>query len=144
MQIPVEAEKLFELKFPAKAERLSDVRSLVKQAAEQAGCSSELCDKLVIALNEACMNIIQHAYGEGSEGDAKLEIYASDADIYFRLLDYAEPIDLDKVKSRDLDDIRPGGLGVHFITEIMDDCDMGHLEKDRGNYLEMKKNIGDV
>jgi len=142
MQIPVAAEKMFELRFPAKAERLCLVRSLVKRAVDEAGCSAELGDKLVIALNEACMNVIQHAYGDKSEGDAILELYASDVDIYFRLLDHAAPIDLDKVKPRELDDIRPGGLGVHFIREVMDDCDMGHLEQTAGNYLEMKKNIG--
>ena len=56
-------------------------------------------------------------------------------------MDFAAAVDLDKIKSRDLKDIRPGGLGVHFIAEIMDDFRFGHLENGSGNYLEMKKKI---
>ncbi len=134
-------EQLFELRFPAKPERLCLVRALVKRAAEVVGCNEKLGEKLVIAINEACMNVIQHAYKGNDSGEIVLEIHNNESQILFRLMDYAEPVDLDSVKSRDLEDVRPGGLGVHFITEIMDDCKRGHLEKGVGNYLEMKKKI---
>lgn len=134
-------EKLFELHFPSKAERLCLVRALVKRSAELVGCCDELTDKLVIALNEACMNVIQHAYNFDESGEIILEILNNGSEIHFRLTDHAGPIDLEKVEPRDLDDVRPGGLGVHFIREIMDHCDMGHLDGESGNYLEMKKTI---
>jgi len=127
------------MRFPAKPERLSLVRVLVKRAAEVVGCNEALGEKLVIAINEACMNVIQHAYKGNESGEVVLEILNNESQILFRLMDYAEPVDLDSVKSRDLEDVRPGGLGVHFITEIMDDCKRGHLEKGAGNYLEMMK-----
>lgn len=134
-------ERLLEMRFPAKPERLTMVRSVVKKASEAAGFNEKLGEKLVIAVNEACMNVIQHAYGGGGTGDILLEISSDDSHIMFRLVDFADPIDLDKVKSRELDDIRPGGLGVHFINEIMDELNMGHLEDGKGNYIEMKKII---
>jgi anti-sigma regulatory factor (Ser/Thr protein kinase) len=134
-------DSLFEIRFPAKAERLCLVRALVKRTAEVVGCCSELSDRLVIAVNEACMNVIQHAY-EGDElGEIVLEMLNNDGKLHFRLVDNANPIDLDSVQPRDLDDIRPGGLGTHFINEIMDECDRGHLEEGKGNYLEMIKKI---
>jgi anti-sigma regulatory factor (Ser/Thr protein kinase) len=141
MQNAVSEEKLFELRFPSKPERLSLVRALVKRSAEVLGCCEELADKLVIALNEACMNVIQHAYQFDDSGEIILEILNNDSQIIFRLTDGAKLIDLEKVNPRDLDDVRPGGLGVHFIREIMDECDMGHLQSGNGNYLEMKKTI---
>ena len=55
-------EKLFQIRFSAKAERLCLVRTLVKEMAQSVGCRVDLSEKLVIAVNEACMNIIQHAY----------------------------------------------------------------------------------
>ncbi|MCZ6802806.1 MAG: ATP-binding protein [Proteobacteria bacterium] len=134
-------ETLFEIRFPAKAERLCLVRSLVKRTAEVVGCSSELSDSLVIAVNEACVNVIQHAYQGDELGEIVLEMLNNEGKLHFRLVDYAHPIDLDSVKPRDLDEIRPGGLGTHFINEIMDECDMGHLEEGKGNYLEMIKKI---
>ncbi|MBI2993327.1 MAG: ATP-binding protein [Gammaproteobacteria bacterium] len=137
----MKAEKLLEVRFPAKPERLCLVRSLVRSASTHSGCSGALCDKLVIAVNEACMNVIQHAYKGDESGEMVLEILNNGSELLFRLKDHAAPIDLNSVKPRDLDEIRPGGLGVHFIREIMDECRMGHLEKGAGNYLEMTKRI---
>ena len=134
-------EKLFEIRFLAKPERLSLVRALVKETTENIGCSKDLTEKLVIAVNEACMNIIQHAYKGDESGEIIFEMSNNEKELYFRLIDYAEPIDLGSVKPRDLNDIRPGGLGTHFIAEIMDEHDMGHLDEGKGNYLEMKKKI---
>jgi anti-sigma regulatory factor (Ser/Thr protein kinase) len=141
MQNAVSSEKLFELHFPSKPERLCLVRALVKRSAEVLGCCEELADKLVIALNEACMNVIQHAYNFDDSGEIMLEILNNDSQVVFRLTDRAKLIDLEKVNPRDLEDVRPGGLGVHFIREIMDECDMGHLPNGEGNYLEMTKTI---
>jgi len=132
-------EKLFEIRFPAKAERLCLIRALVKEIVESIGCNKELSDKLVIAVNEACMNIIQHAYRGDESGEIFFEMLNNGKELHFRLVDYAKPIDLDSVKPRDLDDIRPGGLGTHFIAEIMDEYDIGHLDEKEGNYLNMKK-----
>jgi len=137
----MKTEELFEIKFPARPDRLCLVRSLVKRTAEVVGCNEELGEKLVLAVNEACMNVIQHAYKGNESGEIVLQILNEDTQLVFRLLDHAEPIDLDSVKSRELEDVRPGGLGVHFIREIMDDCKMGHLESGEGNFLEMKKKI---
>jgi len=134
-------ETLFEIRFQAKPERLCEIRALVKRTAKVVGCCSELTDKLVIAVNEACTNVIQHAYQGDELGEIVLEMLNNDGKLHFRLVDYANPIDLDSVKPRDLDGLRPGGLGTHFINEIMDECNMGHLEEGNGNYLEMIKKI---
>lgn len=134
-------EQLLKINFPAKADRLCLIRALVKQSIESAGCSHELADRLVIAVNEACMNVIQHAYKGQETGEILLEILNNGENLIFRLEDAAEPVNLDCIKPRNLDEIRPGGLGTHFIREIMDNCEMGHLEGDRGNYLRMIKKI---
>ncbi len=141
MPVNLEAELLFNLSLPAKPERLALVRTIIQRTAELAGCNNELAQKLVIAINEACMNIIQHAYKGDASGRYVIEVSRRGQSLCFRIEDHADPIDLDKVKPRALDDIRPGGLGVHFIREIMDTCQIGHLEGGRGNYLEMMKNI---
>ena len=134
-------ERLLELRFPSHPDRLCLVRALVKRAAEVVGCDQNLADRLVIAVNEACMNVMQHAYKGDDSGEIVLEILNCEKRIYFRLKDFAEPVDLESIKPRDLDDIRPGGLGTHFIHEIMDEFEVGHLEECQGNYLEMIKHI---
>lgn len=134
-------ELLFKLTLPARAERLVLVRLLIQRIAETSGCSESQAQRLVIALNEACMNIIQHAYKGIEDGHFSLEVRLNHRTLLFRLEDAAPPINLESVKSRELDDVRPGGLGVHFIREIMDTFSIGHLPDGGGNFLEMASNI---
>jgi len=141
MQIDQHTELLFRLNLPARPERLALVRAVTQRMAEQVGCSTETAQKLVIAINEVCMNIIQHAYQGDVNGLYVMEVKRNAQTLYFRFEDSAHPVDLDKVKPRALEDIRPGGLGVYFIREIMDSFEMGHLQGGKGNYLEMMKNI---
>jgi len=97
--------------------------------------------EIVIAVNEACMNVIQHAYKGDDSREIVMDILNNDSEVVIRLVDFAEPPDPASIKPRDLDEIRPGGLGTHFIHELMDDCDFGRLNDDRGNCLEMRKRI---
>ena len=141
MQPDIDSKLLFKLNLPAEADRLAFVRSVVQRAVENAGCSKELAQNIVIAVNEACMNIIQHAYKDVEKGEFELELTRGDGSLCFRLTDHAPHIELEAVKSRELDELRPGGLGIHFITEIMDDFKIGHLQGEKGNYMEMIKNL---
>jgi sigma-B regulation protein RsbU (phosphoserine phosphatase) len=141
MQAPLSPETLLELRLPSKADRLCLVRVLVRRVAEEAGCSKELTERLVVAINEACMNVIQHAYKGEGDGEMVLEILNNGSQLVFRLTDFADPVDTKTVVPRKLEDIRPGGLGVHFIREIMDDWHLGPLEEGEGNLLVMTKKI---
>lgn len=129
------------MRFASDPERLRGVRERVQAAAEQAGCTKKLVSDLVIAVNEACMNIMQHAYKGDKSGEIVLEIRRGDGELEVLLTDFAAPVDPQQIKPRELNDLRPGGLGTFFIDEIMDDCVYGHLEGEIGNYVRMKKKI---
>ncbi|MCP5142904.1 MAG: ATP-binding protein [Gammaproteobacteria bacterium] len=132
---------LVHLCIPARATSLRLMRPVVSRAAELAGVNPEQVERLVLAVNEAGMNVIQHAYGETRDGDLELAIRDEGDDLVFVLIDHAPPIALDRIQGRDLRDVRPGGLGVHFINEIMDRIDYSHLPDGQGNRLEMRKRI---
>ena len=59
-----------------------------------------------------------------------------------RLRDFASPADPDSMRPRDLDDIIPGGLGTHFIREIMDSAEFLPPPGGEGNLLQLTKKIG--
>jgi anti-sigma regulatory factor (Ser/Thr protein kinase) len=102
------------------------------------GLADELREQLVLAVNEACMNIIQHAYGEQTSGEIRLHLAVVAERLTIELEDDADPIDPTKVQPRALTDVRPGGLGVHFIREIMDE--MAFLPGGKkGNRLRLVK-----
>ena len=55
--------------------------------------------------------------------------------------DFAIAVDQERIKPRELDDVRPGGLGVHFIREVMDTMDYLPPPDGQGNLLRLKKTI---
>jgi len=132
---------MLELRFNSDPKKLRMVRERVQGIAEEFGCSKKLISDLVIAINEACMNIMQHAYKGEKSGEILLEIQKEDGDLKVLLTDFAEPIDPGGIQPRDLEDVKPGGLGTYFIQEIMDDCFYGHLDNRAGNFLRMRKKI---
>jgi len=131
-------KQLAKLRFPSRAYQLKQVRCVVDNVTRKLGFQTQQVEQLVIATNEACMNIIQHGYGD-EIGEIVLEVLLSKEFVLFRISDFAKPIDLDNIKSRDLSVIRPGGLGVHFIREIMDDVSYRHQDDGKGNIVELKK-----
>jgi hypothetical protein len=54
--------------------------------------------------------------------------------------DEARQVDPDQIKSRELDDIRPGGLGVHIIRQVMDEVTYERREG-AGMRLTMAKSV---
>jgi sigma-B regulation protein RsbU (phosphoserine phosphatase) len=136
-----QTKKLAEIRFKGRPEALQQVRNLVRRTTMRQGCASELVDLFVLAIDEACANVIRHGYGRGYTGDIILEVLYSQGELIFRLTDFAKPVDVATIKSRDLNDIRPGGLGVHFIKKIMDHYKFLDTPKEVGNILEMRKRI---
>jgi sigma-B regulation protein RsbU (phosphoserine phosphatase) len=138
------SERLAEYRFQARTDRLQKVRQVVRQAAEAKAAPPELTDCLVLAVDEACANIIRHAYGPGRAGDIILEIDYSAGELIFRLRDFAAPVDRTVLRSRNVDELRPGGLGIHLIQEIMDSYEFLEPAEGQGNVLVMRKRIDDA
>jgi sigma-B regulation protein RsbU (phosphoserine phosphatase) len=126
------------VRVPAQAERLQELRAQVRACAARQGFAAAAVDDLVLAVNEACMNVIQHGY-RGAMGDIELTIVPTDDGIEFRVRDDARRIGLDDWRPRPLDELRPGGLGVHFIRAIMDEVAYLPVPGTQGNLLSMKK-----
>jgi sigma-B regulation protein RsbU (phosphoserine phosphatase) len=136
-----EPEVLLLRRFPAQAEQMREVRSSVRRAFDGAGIPHALRDKLVLAVDEACCNIIRHAYGPQRNGDIELSISCENGLLEFRLRDFAPPVDPWCVVAKPLGECRAGGLGVALINSVMDDWKIEALPDGRGNRLLMHKRI---
>lgn len=135
-------ETLLTLRCEAVPASLARVRAAVQGALQALGCGPKCVGDVVMAVNEACMNIIQHAYKDGTGGVIDLELRRTPDDLEVTLKDFAPPVDVDSIRPRRLEDLRPGGLGTFFIRQSMDDCTYGTLHGRCGNYLRMRKKIG--
>jgi sigma-B regulation protein RsbU (phosphoserine phosphatase) len=130
-------ETLLELRFPARADRLKLVRGGVRAAARMCGFNDAAAQSIVLAVDEACQNVIVHGYKGRADGEIVLGVFRHRDGILVRLRDFAPPVDPAKIKPRALDDIRPGKLGSHFIHEIMDSVEFRPSPDGTGNLLEM-------
>jgi sigma-B regulation protein RsbU (phosphoserine phosphatase) len=135
------AKTLLERRFPAQPGELSSVRAAVRQAVESGGGSSECAADVVMAVDEACQNIIRHAYAGDPDGSIVLRIERRGHELVISLIDFAPGVDPEQVKGRDLDELRPGGLGTHLIRQAMDEVDFVDPPPECGNLLRMVKRL---
>ena len=136
------AEKLLEFQFPAKSEYLGVLREKLRDVLGPCSPSEQTLNCVILALGEACMNIIEHAYCDGDSGDIIVEIERHDGEMVFRLTDFAHrKTRAEEMRSRPLEEIRPGGLGCHIINEIMDEVKLIDCKNDSGNVLQMMKKL---
>jgi sigma-B regulation protein RsbU (phosphoserine phosphatase) len=137
---PLAAQRLlFSTCFTANSDQLKPMRDAVLAAVQAQGVDAELANNLVLALNEACMNVIQHATAASDGTQISVELLRQDGALVLHVLDDAQPVDVSTVEPRDLDDVRPGGLGVHFMREIMDQVEFLPPPAGFGNFLRMRK-----
>lgn len=132
-------EPLVELRLSARADRLKLVRGSVRVAARMCGFSDGTAQNIVLAIDEACQNIIVHGYRDRPDGEIIIGLFRRRDGLLARLRDFAPPVDPANVRPRDLADLKPGKLGSHFIREIMDTVEFRPAPDGHGNLLEMTK-----
>lgn len=120
------------------------VRAAVEKMCELLGFDADSAGTVVLGMDEALTNIIKHAYGGAGDKPIDVELIPTGSDeptgLEIRLLDRGRQIDPDQIKSRDLGDVRPGGLGVHIITECMDEVEYANRDGG-GTVLSLVKNL---
>ena len=136
-----DTKQLIETRFRSDPDQLRKIRDTIRKVLEDDNCPTPFIDDLVLAVNEACANIMQHAYKGKCTEEIVLIIKREQDVITVCLIDFAEPVDKSACKSRELDEVRPGGLGVHFMNELMDDVRFLETEAGVGNILQLKKKI---
>jgi len=130
------SQTILHKRFKAHTDQLKQLRDWVRESACKAGLADDRIEQVVIGVNEACMNIIEHAYNKDS-GDIIFDVTQETGQLTFQLTDFAKAVDSSCIKPRKLDDIRPGGLGVHFIHEVMDKVEYQPSEDGKGNIIKM-------
>lgn len=132
---------VLDLEFPARAQRMREVRAALRRALDAQEIAPELRDRLVLAVDEACTNIIRHAYCGDCDQTIALHVAREHDTLVFELRDCAPAIDPANLKVRDLSECRPGGLGLPFIDALMDDWQFTPAANGCGNILRMRKRI---
>ncbi|MFK7883399.1 MAG: ATP-binding protein [Phycisphaerales bacterium] len=107
---------------------LCGARELVASISRRLGFEDMDCSKIALAVDEALCNIIRHGYDRAMDKPIWISLWPIPGDtrspggVRIVIEDEASQVDPSKMKSRDLDEVRPGGLGVHIIQEVMDEA----------------------
>jgi serine/threonine-protein kinase RsbW len=104
------------------------VRGAMERLTEALGFSAAECRSITRAVDEALTNIMRHSYGGCV--DRPIAIYfrqvqrrskgGPEEGLEVLLCDRGPAVDPAKLRGRKLEEIRPGGLGLHFIRQAMD------------------------
>jgi anti-sigma regulatory factor (Ser/Thr protein kinase) len=139
------SELLLKLHLESNPQALALVRAAVERATEVLHFHEEESRAIVRSVDEALANVIRHAY-RGKSG-RPIEVTcrhlratrngANVSGIEIVLQDSGVRADPAKMKGRPLNEIRPGGLGLHFIKESMDEVEFSR--KKGKNQLRLVK-----
>ncbi len=132
---------LLRLSVPAEPASLKPLRDALSRQLDRLGIAFALRDRLKLVLDEAAANVIRHAYRDCAPGRIELTVERRRGMLRIRLRDEAPPVDPNCVRPRNLDECRPGGLGVNFIDATMDGWRLRPLRRGRGNVLTMTKRL---
>ena len=129
--------------FLVKSSSLKDVRTFCREVFEKLDIDQNLKDELVLAIAEAAQNIVKHAYKDKTDVNEIMvvEISFIKDELKIAFYDMGTPVDPKKVKHREIDNIKPGGLGTFFIQEIMDAVEFKDGKKPWINHLVLTKQL---
>ncbi len=113
------------LAIKSRTENLSSIRDFVSENAYKAGLTSAEIDDIILSVDEACTNIIKHAYKSVPDGEIIIEIDYTAKKFTIRLIDYGNSFDPQSIPEPDLQKYykqrKVGGLGLYLMKALMDD-----------------------
>jgi len=105
---------------PSHPKYLYVIRSAVYPLVIEAGFSKREARMVVLAVDEACSNIIKYAYEGDHAKTIALNVRVGHGKLTIELKDSGKKPDVTKIAPRKLDEVRPGGLGTHFMATVFD------------------------
>jgi serine/threonine-protein kinase RsbW len=138
------------LTIPGRYERIQHVCQFVAEGAKQAGLDETAIFHVELACDEACTNVIEHAYGAENAGKIVVSWQVKDDAFTVTITDRGRSFDPDQVPpppfaelSSDpetVSNLKEGGLGIHFMRTLMDKVEFS-FDEEEGNRLIMVKKL---
>jgi len=121
---------------------LNPIREFITQKAQEAGLSSSGVYAIELAVDEACSNIIEHAYGGEGHGDILCRVIIHEDGLEVILIDQGKPFDPAKVPqpnlSKPLKRVNTRGVGLFLMKKLVDQIEYHHSETE-GNVMRLFK-----
>jgi serine/threonine-protein kinase RsbW len=129
--------------FPGNFESLEAISLYITQAARSAGLDDSAVYQVQLAVDEACSNIIDHAYGGSGHGDIEMTVNVTLQGLTIILRDHGKPFDPQNAPEPNLslpiEQLEPRGVGLYLMRKMMDDVRFEFSPRN-GNLVTMTKN----
>ena len=129
--------KLF---IPSNPKYLGLIRKVLQELLQYHEVPDETARRLILCVDEACSNVIKHSYEGSCDEPIEATFTIEGDDFKVQIRDYGKQCNINQIKPRELDDVKPGGLGTHFINEIMDEVSYC-TNRAKGTLLTMIKKL---
>ena len=110
--------------FPGRYDSLASISNFVEEAAKQAGLDQKDTYAVQLAVDEACCNIIDHAYGGEGIGDIQCTTKVGNDALTIVLVDRGRPYSPEKVLppklNQPISKVKPRGVGLYLMRKMMD------------------------
>ena len=134
-------KRIHRLTIPSSTRYLEDVRQFVESHASDAQFPEDTVEQLKMAVDEACANVIKHAYKGESEHPIDIAVIVKPDRFTVRIRDEGEGFDPSNYQEPDLMKFararRGGGLGVHIMRRLMDQVE--YRRRGRTNECSLTK-----
>ena len=129
--------------FPVDSASLKEIRNFAREVLAKDEMFSSSKDDVVLAIAEAAQNIVKHAFKNAADANELMvvQISCENNKLQIAFYDRGTPVDPKKVKHREIDNVKPGGLGTFFIQEIMDAVEFKDGKKPWINHLVLTKQL---
>jgi serine/threonine-protein kinase RsbW len=128
------------LEFTSHTANLALMRSFVRRFLARHPFSEKEQTLMVLGVDEACTNVIRHAYDLRDDQPIALSVETLRTCVRVRLRDYGEQAPASKMRGRAHNEVKAGGLGLHLIRNAFDKVD--YILKPRGTELVLTKKLG--
>jgi serine/threonine-protein kinase RsbW len=126
----------------SETEKLDLVRHFIHEAARRFGFDEESASKIMLAVDEACTNVIKHSYKNAPAKGIDIDIVTNEKRFEVVITHEGQPFDPDSVKTPDmkkyLSQFRRGGLGIHLMRSLMDEVEY-RTSRDRRSEVHLVK-----
>ncbi len=127
-------------------QELERIRDFIDYWATEFGFNKIDTNKIILAVDEACSNLIKYAFQNEPNKEICIKIETKKPNFVINISDDAPPFDLTDSPDLNMNDyfnrMKRGGLGIHIIKNVMDEIIYNPSDNKRNkNLLQLKKQL---
>lgn len=115
----------YNLKIAGITENLEIIREFIRKLAIKSGFEEETAGQIELAVDEACTNVIRHAYNNDHRRKIDIKVMLDAEKMQICISDKGKGFNPDLLPKPDLrayvETSKRGGLGIHLMRSLMDE-----------------------